>query len=305
MSSDTNEGSRLDGLERVDEAVRAPRPSLRSLLVSTGIASEEQLREAADEARQQGLRLRELVVARGWLDEQGLGRLLATQWRLPFLDREELTLDPVAAALLPVDQATALGGCVIGFHDDSPLVVVAEPTSERLNQLRERTGAATVAAPASFAVVSGSSLEGLLAELASTDASASPTSPQQPDQAVDTYNAHDVAHIENNPAPRSPEPNAAGEASVVEALLADLEQASTGLAILHERVEQLGAAGRATAQLAAELRYERDTAAEEAGRQHERVRHLEHLLEQERERARAFRQQLVDLLAETADSSPG
>ena len=63
-------------------------------------------------------------------------------------------------------------------------------------------------------------------------------------------------------------------------------------------------AGRATAQLAAKLRYERDTAAEEAGRQHERVRHPEHLLEQERERARAFRQQLVDLLAETTDSSP-
>jgi hypothetical protein len=254
----------------------------------------------AVEARQQDQRLGELIIARGWVDEEGLGRLIAGQWRLPFLNRETLTLDPAAAELLQVEQARALSGCVIRFHDDGPLVAVADPTTERLNRLRDQLRA-NCGAQASFAVVSGSSLEGLLAQLAHIRSSASASTPEY--QA-----APDVAPAPHDPVASPPtdsdqhsaphDAGAAAEAMMAEALLADLAQASADLAILHERVERLGAASRASEQQAADLRRERDTAGQETARHRERVRELEQTLDHERQHQRALRQRLIDLLAE-------
>lgn len=303
MTGDWQPEQRLDGSERSEGAMRAPRPSLQSLLVEAGIAGEVELRELAEEARERGLRLGELLVARGLLDEERLGRVVAEQWRLPFFDREQLALDPAAARLLPVEQARELGGCVIGFLESGgALVVVAEPTSERLNRLRERVGATTADAQVSFAVVRGSSLEGLLGQLARFQHSDG-TPPAEQEVALRSVQVEQASGEPSAPTGSERvavplEASAAAEAAQGDALVADLEQATAGLEILRDRVEQLRAAGHAREQLAAELRRERDEAGQEAARQQERVRQLELALEQERERDRALRQRLVDVLGE-------
>lgn len=302
MSGDWQAEPELDDAEWSEGAVRAPRPSLQSLLVEAGVAGEVELHELAQAARERGLRLGELLVARGLLDEEQLSRLVAEQWRLPFLDREQLALDPMAAELLPIGQARELGGCVIGFLESGgPLVVVAEPTSERLNRLRERLSTATADKQVSFAVVRGASLEGLLGQLArfhhSEDA------PPAEQVASRLAQAEQVARQASAPTggeqmPGALEASAAAEAAEGDALVADLEQATASLEVLRGRVEQLRAAGQAREQLAAELRRERDEVGHQVASLQERVRELEYALEQECERNRALRQRLVDVLAE-------
>jgi hypothetical protein len=301
MSGDGQVESKLDGSESMERTVRSPRPSLQSLLVEAGVAGEVELRGLAEEARQRGLRLGELLVARGLLDEERLGRLVAEQWRLPFFDRQQLALDPVAAGLLPVEQARELGGCVIGFLESGgPLVVVAEPTSERLNRLRERLSPTTADGQVSFAVVRGSSLEGLLGQLARFHQSdAAPPAQQEPAPVQGEQAAEGAGALTGSErASVSSEASSAAEATQADALIVDLEQATSGLEILRDRVEQLRAAGHAREQLAAELRRERDEAGHEASRLQERVGQLEVALEQERERDRALRQRLLDVLAD-------
>ena len=78
------------------ERARATRPSLLSLLVEDGIASEGELRLIAVEGMGGGVRLGEALLQRGWIDEAGLGRLLARQWSLPFV--EEGSMDLISAA---------------------------------------------------------------------------------------------------------------------------------------------------------------------------------------------------------------
>jgi hypothetical protein len=301
MSDEWQAESGLEGSVEVVGAVRAPRPSLLSLLVAAGVAGEAELHELALEARGRGVRLGELLLARGLVDEERLGRLLAEQWRLGFLDREQLALDPVAAGLLPVGQAREFGGCVIGFRDGGPLVVVAEPTSERLNLLRERLSAATADAQVSFAVVSEASLEGLLGQLARVQhADSAPAAAQEPvvrvvqaEQPLQEAAAPNGSELVSAPLEAS-----AAETADAEALVADLEQATAGLELLRGRVEQLRATGQAREHQAGELRHQRDQAAQDAARLEDRVRELEQSLGRERQRTQTFRQRLSGLLAE-------
>jgi hypothetical protein len=88
-----------------------PRPSLAALLAEAGVASEEQLRRAAAEGMASGERLGEVVLRRGWIDEQGLAQVLARQWQLPFLADEAARLEPLAPRLLPAELARALAAC--------------------------------------------------------------------------------------------------------------------------------------------------------------------------------------------------
>ena len=77
------------------ERVRGARPSLLSLLIEEGVASEGELRLLAVEGMSGGVRLGEALLQRGWIDEPAFGRLLARQWSLPFV--EEGTVDSGSA----------------------------------------------------------------------------------------------------------------------------------------------------------------------------------------------------------------
>jgi hypothetical protein len=141
-----------------DASVRAARPSLLSLLVESGVAPEHELRAAATAGMGAGERLGEIVLRHGWLDEAGLGQLLARQWSLPFLPDDAVRADHSRDDLLPFDRAEDLAGCLIVGQGHVPCVAVAEPTTARLDALRELAGP-----EASFAVITPTTLVRLLA----------------------------------------------------------------------------------------------------------------------------------------------
>jgi hypothetical protein len=159
----------LPGSEHEKPVVAETRPSLSSLVVEAGVATEEQLRLAAAEGMGTGERLGQLVVGRGWITEQELARLLARQWGLAFLDEEVLELAVVERELLPAAEARQLACCMVGVTEDQRFVVLADPSAERLRELGELVGAETT-----FAVVTESSLQRLLDRLSAESERASP-----------------------------------------------------------------------------------------------------------------------------------
>lgn len=223
----------------------AGRPSLVSLLVEAGVASESELRELAGEADAQGIRLGELVVARDLLDEEGMGRLVAHQWGLPFLARGSLTIDPVAAGLLPFEQARTLHGCVIGIRERSPLVVVADPSSERLDALRTQVETTPGQASVSFAVVTASSLQGLLGQLARL-------SGRRPDPAPDRSHLARTPQTANGDRPEQ----IASRPTSSDQLLADLQRAAATEQTLQARLDQLTSEREAADEQIEQLRHQ-------------------------------------------------
>lgn len=272
-----------------EAGIRPTRPSLQSLLQDAGVASEEELRAAFEEAQREGKSLGEIVLARGWLDQEGLGRILANQWSLPFLGRESLGLDPHAAELLSVEQTRTLRGCVIDIRNGGPLVVIAEPTSGRLGDVKAVLGDA-----AHFAVVTESSLQGLIEQRARVG--------RIPVTAPVRANAEQTE--------AAPEASAEPAADTVEpalpelddeqtdALLAELEQATAGLSAARTRIEQLAGARRSAEQTVADLRRRLADAEQERKQEQERSRELESQLDTERGRTGDFRRRLAELAAE-------
>lgn len=248
--------------------VREARPSLLSVLVEAGVASEEQLRLALAEGMGTGERLGEVVLRKGWIDQDGLGRLLAAQWRLPFVEDEAVEFAGGVAGVA-LGRVRELGGCVLGQEEGVPLVVVAEPATERLNKLRALLGGEVA-----FSVVSVSTLARLQAEVGSDEAE------------VGAGGEGAAAVIE------------AAEASAAhtEQLVAELDAATAGLAGLRERVGQLSAA-RAAAEAALVQAREQVAALEQqhADRQ-ARERELEQQHAQAHEQLTSLKAGLVELL---------
>jgi hypothetical protein len=139
--------------ELIETAVR---PSLLRVLADAGVATEEELRLAFAEAMGTGERFGEVVLRRGWVDEQGLAAALAKQRGLPLLDDAEADHD--AVPLLGGAAAVAsLGACPVNSADARLLVAVAEPTEERFAAVRSALGVEP-----DFGVVTPAALERLV-----------------------------------------------------------------------------------------------------------------------------------------------
>lgn len=252
-------------------ATGVTRPPLLSLLVDAGVAPEAQLRLALAEGMGRGERLGEVVLRRGWIDEDGLAQLLAQQWDLPFVGADALETAVVEGGGSWVSEVRRLAACVVSWGDGASAVVIAEPTSDRLNGLRELLGGQ----PA-FAVVTPASLRALLAR-----------APREPD-------AHAAPH----------EPEAAPafvEDADPDLLITQLETATGALAALRERVEQLTERRHAVERELPELRSEVDRLSREYAAAQDQIRERELELERERERHTDLREKLGDLLRESGD----
>jgi MshEN domain len=219
----------LQGARQTDSAV--VRPSLLSLMSETGVAIDE-LRAAAEEAMNNGEPFGDVVLRRELIDEEGLAKLLAQQWGLPSLDQDALELAVVERETLPLEQARELAACVIDLGEGATSVVVAEPTGERLSELRLVLGD-----DAAFAVVTEASLERLLDELAAEPAQA-PLAESDDEEEVETA-----------------EPMAATDAPD-DTVLAELEAATAALAALGAQAERVTSARRAIEGELTELRDE-------------------------------------------------
>jgi Type II secretion system (T2SS), protein E, N-terminal domain len=241
------------------------RQPLAALLAEAGVASEEQLRLAVAEGMGSGERLGEVVLRRGWIDQAGLARLLARQWELAYFDDEAAVPEESARALLSAEEAERLGGCVIGFVEGVPLVAVAEPAEERFATVRSTLGRECV-----FVVVTKSTLERLLARVASAEAEV---------QAAQTSAAGAEA----------------AEDAEAERLLADLDAAAASLTAWSERVSRIVELQRQTEKELSACREHLIRLREDLARERETVERLESEVARQRELVSAAQVKLADV----------
>lgn len=123
-----------DGPERV-----ARRP-LGEMLVEAGLLDERRLHEALDEGNRTGQRLGEVVVGHGWASEEEVGRLLAEQWGLNYVDRASIWFDADALGRLSREDAQRLEALPTRVEEGRVVVAVAEPTEEQIDELRRVIG---------------------------------------------------------------------------------------------------------------------------------------------------------------------
>jgi hypothetical protein len=167
---------------------------LGTLIFRAGLLTEEQLEDALQEGVRTGKRLGEVLVESGLLGERDLGRLLADQKGLRFVELASISPDPAAIALLTAEKAHMFAALPIGFEEGIPLVAVADPSNELVTEnLRRALGQ-----DPRLVVASRSDLHAAIDRLHGTEAEAAVEQPAVAEQAA------------------SPEPAAAPEPVAVE-----------------------------------------------------------------------------------------
>jgi hypothetical protein len=128
---------------------------LGSLIVRDGIVRAADVRDALVEAQDTDRRLGEVLLARGWIRERDLGRLLAQQEGLDFVDLGMVDLDERAVDCLPETVARANSAVAYGFAAKVLLVAIADPTDEpamdAVREAAERRVRFVVATPSEIA----------------------------------------------------------------------------------------------------------------------------------------------------------
>jgi hypothetical protein len=115
---------------------------LGTLIFRAGLLAEEQLEDALQEGMRTGKRLGEVLIERGWLHERDLGRLLAGQKGLPFVEIRASDAEPAALQALPEEKAKLQVALPLRHEDGQLVVAVADPSNElMLENLRRALGA--------------------------------------------------------------------------------------------------------------------------------------------------------------------
>jgi hypothetical protein len=103
---------------------------LGTLIFRAGLLAEEQLEDALQEGMRTGKRLGEVLAERGLIRDSDLGRLLAGQQGLPFVEVATLSADPEAVRMLPDNIARMQNAFAFAVEEGVPVVAVADPTNE-------------------------------------------------------------------------------------------------------------------------------------------------------------------------------
>jgi hypothetical protein len=115
---------------------------LGTLIFRAGLLAEEQLEDALQEGMRTGKRLGEVLIERGWLHERDLGRLLAGQKGLPFVEISPSDAEPAALQMLPEEKAKLQVALPLRHEDGQLVVAVADPSNElMIENLRRALGA--------------------------------------------------------------------------------------------------------------------------------------------------------------------
>ena len=102
---------------------------LGTLLRRVGAISAEQLEIALTEKERSPRRLGKILIEWGWVSSSVIGRALAEQYGIPFLDLTVTEVEQGAAMLLPEDAARRLQALPVRFLPDRLLLVgLADPT---------------------------------------------------------------------------------------------------------------------------------------------------------------------------------
>ena len=103
---------------------------LGTLIFRAGLLGEEQLEGALQEGMRTGKRLGEVLLERGWLNERDLGRMLAGQKGLPFVDVNVSDVEPEALDALAEDDARRQVALPLFYEDGELVVAVGDPSNE-------------------------------------------------------------------------------------------------------------------------------------------------------------------------------
>ena len=112
---------------------------LGTLIFRAGLLAEEQLEDALQEGMRKGKRLGEVLLERGWLHERDLGRLLAGQKGLPFVEVRGSDAEPEALEMLPEEKARMQNALPLRFEEGQLVVAVADPSNELVIENLRRT----------------------------------------------------------------------------------------------------------------------------------------------------------------------
>jgi hypothetical protein len=191
------------------EAPPSPSSAMRdvplgTLIFRAGLLAEEQLEDALQEGMKTGKRLGEILLERGWLHERDLGRLLAGQKGLPFLEMSAVTPDPAAVQLLPEENARLQNALPIGFEDGVPLVAVADPSNDLVVENLRR---ALSCEPRLVVAAHGDLLQKISQAYSSFGAAESATPPAAEPQAPEAPAPAEVPAPPAEPAPVEAQPS--------------------------------------------------------------------------------------------------
>jgi hypothetical protein len=115
---------------------------LGTLIFRAGLLGEEQLEDALREGMRTGRRLGEVLIERGLLEERELGRLLAGQKGLPFVEVSANDVEPAALEMLSEENAKLQVVLPLRHEGGQLVVAVADPSNElMLENLRRTLGA--------------------------------------------------------------------------------------------------------------------------------------------------------------------
>src|SRR2546423_214403 len=113
---------------------------LGTLIFRAGLIAPQQLEDALAEGLRTGKRLGEVLLSRGWLTELDLGRLLAGQKGLPFLDISTVAIDPNVARRVAIEDARRLMALPLLEEFGVPIVALADPNEDTMETMRRLLG---------------------------------------------------------------------------------------------------------------------------------------------------------------------
>jgi general secretion pathway protein E/type IV pilus assembly protein PilB len=266
------------------------RVPLGHLLRDAGLLTDAQLESALREGASTGERLGEVVVRRGWASEEDVAKLLAEQWQLGYVERASIWFDADALSRMTREQAQRLEALPTRVQDGRVVVAVAEPTEQRLADLRAVIGDETV-----VVVVPKTALDaGLHGEL--LDSEEPTVAPEKRSEPADSpvelpASVPPTVHAAFTPPPRavaSPRPDTDDD---LDEMLRSLAEAAAEAASLQQGVGELSRRlERLSAGLATAVNDLQGAAADRA-----KVERLEEQLEHRTELTERLKSQLVDL----------
>ena len=114
---------------------------LEELLCKEGLLTPEQLKEAAEERQVTGQKLEQIVIAKGWLREEELNRILADLIGAKTVDLDHYLIEPEAVQALPEEFAHTYKLMPVYKTDKTLGVAMATPTNVFLiDELQRKTG---------------------------------------------------------------------------------------------------------------------------------------------------------------------
>jgi type II secretory ATPase GspE/PulE/Tfp pilus assembly ATPase PilB-like protein len=104
-----------------------PKASLGESLVQMQIITADQLFDAQKTQREQGGKLSEILVSKGYIRVEELATFLSIMWNVPLIDLKTHVIQPEALALIPEDMARKHIIIPLNIVGDSLVVVMADP----------------------------------------------------------------------------------------------------------------------------------------------------------------------------------